>query len=85
MSLGSKHPEASFSPTLTDSLYFRVTEVPKSQDLVIFFLDDDNNNDTTDCFIPSACMWGKKKARNGPGGNYYTYKANNCCLHDYKW
>ena len=36
MPLDSKHPEASFSPTSTDSLYFQVAEVPKSQDLVIF-------------------------------------------------
>ena len=36
MPLDSKHPKASFSPTSTDVLYFRVAEVPKSQDLVIF-------------------------------------------------
>ena len=36
MSLDSKHTEASFSPTLTDLLSFRVAEVPKSQDLAIF-------------------------------------------------
>ena len=35
MPLDSKHPEAIFSPTSTDSLYFQVAEVPKSQDLAI--------------------------------------------------
>ena len=48
MPLDSKRSKASFSPTSTDLLYFRVAEVPKSQDLAIFFVDDDN--DTIDYF-----------------------------------
>ena len=60
-------------PTSTDSLYFRVAEIPKSQDLAIFVDDDNDNdndndnddndnddNDTTDYFIPCACARGKK-------------------------
>ena len=47
MPLDSKHPKASFLPTSKDLLYFRVAEVPKSQDLAIFFVDDDNNDDDT--------------------------------------
>ena len=49
-----------------DLLYFRVAEVPKSQDLAFVFVDDDNDdndnddndNDTTDYFTTCACARG---------------------------
>ena len=36
----SKHTEASFSAILTDMLYLRVAQVPRSPDLAIFMLTD---------------------------------------------
>ena len=36
MPLDSKHTEASLSPTSTDTLYLRIAQVPRSQDLAIF-------------------------------------------------
>ena len=47
MPLDSKHPEASFSPTSTGSLYFRVAEMPKSQDLAIFLWTTTTTTTTT--------------------------------------
>jgi hypothetical protein len=44
----SKYNEADFS---TDSLYLRVTQMPKSQDLAIFVLTTDRQ---TDCFTPAV-------------------------------
>ena len=59
MLLNSKHPETSFSPTSTESLYLQVAQMPRSQDLVIFVDDNDNNNnDTSDYFTPCACAQG---------------------------
>ena len=55
MPLDSKHLEANFPPTSTDLLYFRVAEVPKFQDLAIFFVD--NDNDMTNYFTP--CAWAR--------------------------
>ena len=40
----SKHTEASFSAILTDTLYSRVAQMPRSPDLAIFVLTTDNNN-----------------------------------------
>ena len=39
----SKHTEVSFSATLTDTLYLRVTQMPRSPDLAIFVLTTDND------------------------------------------
>ena len=39
----SKHNEASFSTILTDMLYLRVAQTPRSPDLAIF-ADDDRQN-----------------------------------------
>ncbi len=36
MSLDLKHTEASFSPSLIDSLYLRVAEMPRCRDMAIF-------------------------------------------------
>ena len=40
----SKHTEVSFSATLTDTLYLRVTQMPRSPDLAIFVLTTDNDD-----------------------------------------
>ena len=37
--------ETSFSAILTDTLYLRVAQMPRSPDLAIFMLTDNNNND----------------------------------------
>ena len=54
----SKHTEASFSTILTDTLYLRVAQMPRSPDLAIFVLTTDNDR----LFItPCACARGNKK------------------------
>ena len=50
----SKHTEVSFSATLTDTLYLRVTQMPRSPDLAIFVL----TTDKTDYITPCACARG---------------------------
>ena len=42
-----KHTKASFSAILTDTLYLRVVQMPRSSDLAIFVLttDDDDDDD----------------------------------------
>jgi hypothetical protein len=52
MSLDLKHTEASFSPSTIDSLYLRVTEMPRCRDLAIFVRTTDNRQ--TDCLTPAA-------------------------------
>ena len=41
----SKHTEANFSAILTDMLYLRVAQMPRSPDLAIFVLIDNNDDD----------------------------------------
>ena len=51
----SKHTEAGFSAILTDTLYLRVAQMPRSPDLAIFVLTD---NDDSDYITPCACARG---------------------------
>ena len=53
-----KNTEANFSTILTDMLYLRVTQMPRSPDLAIFMLMTDN----TDYFTPCACVRGNDRS-----------------------
>ena len=58
MSLDSKHAEACFSPSATDSLYLLVAQVPRPSRFMYgdFCAHDDNDdNSTTDYFTPCTC------------------------------
>ena len=50
----SKHTEASFSAILTDMLYLRVAQMPRSPDLVIFVLTTDYRRQTKPITLPLA-------------------------------
>ena len=50
MPLDSKHTETSFSPTLTNSLYLGIDQVPRCRDLVILVVTTDRQ---TDYFTPA--------------------------------
>ena len=60
----SKHTEASFSTILTDTLYLRVAEMPRSLDLAIFVLWQTNYDDrytlplahARGVIMPHVCM-----------------------------
>ena len=45
MLLNSKHTEASFSPTLTDSLYVQIDQVLRCRDLAILVVTTDRQTD----------------------------------------
>ena len=54
MPLNSKHSEASFSPTSTDWLYFRVAEMPRCQDLAILVVTT-TDRQTDQLLYPCTC------------------------------
>ena len=73
MPLDSKHTEASFLPTLTNSLYLRITQVPRCQDLVIY-CGRRWQQQHDQLLYPCSCTQGKS------AHNYYMWWHN--MLHD---